>query len=457
MPQVNPQKSVRPPPDRRRRRSSGLGQLSLVEHALCPLDAKSSLRPNLVFDASYLFTDQGRHTRAARATVHGPLGLSASDEFYLWGLLALTFAAPDPDNELHATPHYCLRRLGMVDERARRGGRQYRQFADALERLSAVRYRNDHFYDPVRAEHRRVSFGFLSYSLPLDPESCRAWRIVWDPVFFEYTMAVGGYLRFDLDLYRGLDPAARRLFLFLAKIFSRRPATPRLDVRHLGENLIGFSPTLDVRDMKVKVARAVGRLADLGVVERGTGLFEKRGKGSYSLVLVRGGYFSSRERSRAPHAAESPLLEPLREIGFDEATAIRLVRAHPARVLREWVDITLAARERFGASFFRKSPQAYLIDNLKNAARGNRTPPDWWHALRKAEATVAERRTKQDPASPVAAAGDPGDLAGGAPGPIFARVREEMLSCFLAAGQPRDVASRNAERFAREHLRRRAV
>jgi hypothetical protein len=276
-------------------------------------------------------------------------------------------------------------------------------------------------------------------------------------VFFEYTKAIGGYLRFDLDVYRRLDPAARRLFLFLAKIFSRRPTTPRLDLRHLGENLIGFSPTLDVRDMKIKVARAVERLTDLGVVHRGPGLCEKHGKGSYSLVLVRGGYFSSRERSRAQHARESPLFEPLREIGFDEATAVRLVRKHPARILREWVDITLAARERFGPSFFRKSPQAYLIDNLKNAARGHRTPPDWWHALRRAEATVAERRTKQDPAPPVAMAGDSGDLAGRVPDPIFERVREEMLSCFLAAGQPRDVASRNAERFARKYLRRRAV
>ena len=96
-----------------------------------------------------------------------PLGLTAHDEFYLWGLLALTFSQPEPESEFHATPHYCLRQLGVIDQHDRRGGRQYRQFSTALERLSAVRYQNQAFYDPVRAEHRRVSFGLFSYSLPL--------------------------------------------------------------------------------------------------------------------------------------------------------------------------------------------------------------------------------------------------------------------------------------------------
>ena len=77
----------------------------------------------------------------------------------------------------------------MIDQHARRGGRQYRQFADALERLSGIRYQNHAFYDPLRGEHRRVSFGLLSYSLPLDCESSRAWRIFWDPLFFEILAA----------------------------------------------------------------------------------------------------------------------------------------------------------------------------------------------------------------------------------------------------------------------------
>ena len=68
----------------------GLGELSLVEHALCPLDSRKSLSENLVHSNAYFYTDRNRHQRKAQVRVNAPLGLSASDEFYLWGLLALT-------------------------------------------------------------------------------------------------------------------------------------------------------------------------------------------------------------------------------------------------------------------------------------------------------------------------------------------------------------------------------
>ena len=100
----------------------GWGQLTLVEHSLCPLDPRASLVENLVHEAGYFFMDAGRRWRKSNATITCPLGLSANDELYLWGLLALTFADPDPDGELHATPHFCLRRLGLIDARYSRGG-----------------------------------------------------------------------------------------------------------------------------------------------------------------------------------------------------------------------------------------------------------------------------------------------------------------------------------------------
>ena len=439
------------------RRNAGLGQLTLVEHALCPLDPRNSLRPDHAFEAGFRFADRNRHVKVASARIHCPLGLSAGDEFFLWGLLALTFAQPEPDIELHATPHFCLRQLGLIDAASRRGGRQYRRFAEALERLSTVRYRNDAFYDPIRAEHRKVSFGFLSYSLPLDPESSRAWRLIWDPLFFEFVNSVGGYFWFDLETYRGLDTASRRLFLFLSKVFCRRTTTPRLDVRELGVDLIGFASSLDTRDMKVKISRVVDRLVGLKIVEPCESLFTKHGKGSYSLVLTRGEFYASRGPDRRPSAVESPLHEPLRLIGFDRASAARLIRQYPHRILREWADITLAARERFGDSFFTRSPQAYLVDNLKNARLGKRTPPDWWHDVRKAEAkAVADRLrgTGKSQAHERRRDGQPEDPESKE---LLARVRDEMLRCFLAAGQPRHVAASNADRFAREHLRNRSA
>jgi hypothetical protein len=61
----------------RARSGAGVGQLSLVEHALCPLDPRASLRKNLVYETSYFFTDSARHQQEAKATVFSPLGLSA--------------------------------------------------------------------------------------------------------------------------------------------------------------------------------------------------------------------------------------------------------------------------------------------------------------------------------------------------------------------------------------------
>jgi hypothetical protein len=322
-----------------------LGQLTLVEHALCPIDTRASLVDNLVFDTGFFFTDAHRHSQFAQTNVLCPLGLCAGDEFYLWGLLALTCAHRRDDGILCATTHYLLRQLGLIDQHARRGGRQYQQFAVAIERLSFVRYRSDQFYDPIRAEHRKVSFGFLSYSLPIDPQSSRAWRIAWDPIFFELVRPIGGHFWFDLATYRQLDPACRRLFLFLCKVFARRTMTPRMPLRHLGESVIGFAPSLVTRDLKAKVQRCVVRLAQREVVSPAGGSFQKHGRGEYSLTLRRGRYFDRpRNIPSGVASSDTPLHEPLLAIGFDESTIGRLLRKFPHRLLQEWADITLAAR-----------------------------------------------------------------------------------------------------------------
>ena len=187
--------------------ASGPGQLSLVEHASVrwmrgpPCSRVSGTKP-------YSISRMPSDSITAQVEVSCTQGLSAHDEFYLWGLLALTLAQPNPETEFHATPHYCLRQLGLVDANARRGGRQYQQFAAAIERLSWVKYGCDAFYDPIRAEHCQVRFSFFSYRLPADPASSRAWRFHWDGQFFEFVKAVGGSLQFDLELYR--DSVLRR-------------------------------------------------------------------------------------------------------------------------------------------------------------------------------------------------------------------------------------------------------
>ena len=82
----------------------GVGQLSLVEHSLCPLDSHTSLVENFVHHSEYRYSDLQRRRHTAKARVFCPLGLSASDEFYLWGLLALTLSQTGDRSDLVATP-----------------------------------------------------------------------------------------------------------------------------------------------------------------------------------------------------------------------------------------------------------------------------------------------------------------------------------------------------------------
>lgn len=262
-----------------------------------------------------------------------------------------------------------------------------RQVTDSLARLAAVVYQNDRFYDPIRSEHRKVSFGFLSYSLPLEPESCRAWRIIWNPLFFEMVQAGAGHFRFDLATYRSLEPASRRLFLLLSKIFQRRPTSPRFDLLHLAVNVLGFSPTISAADLKKKVRRCVERLAELGVVAASASaeIFEKERAGQYCVTLQRGPYFDQKAAFVPLGIADSAVGESLAQIGFEPAAIQRLSKQYPTSILREWADITLAAHERFGPGYFKRSPAAYFVDNVQNARDGGRTAPDWWHELKKAE------------------------------------------------------------------------
>ncbi|TWU34897.1 hypothetical protein [Novipirellula artificiosorum] len=370
------------------RRISGVGQLSLVEHALCPLDPRLSLVENAVYAASYSYSNQEGKRSQANTRVFAPLGLSASDELFLWGLLSLSLRGrgAEPESELVATPHWFLSQLGLINQSTRRGGRQYQQFREAIRRLSVVNYMNDAFYDPMRREHRQVSFGFLSYSLPAELRSSRAWKIAWNPIFFEMVQAIGGNFRFDLAQYRAFDTASRRLFLFVSKILSRRVQLQAVEFDQLSVDTLGFSPSVPRRVRKDKVSRHLQKLIDLQVLSEAK--VYRTSTNKYFVSMTRGNYFSRQEshaRERSP--AESPMMDSLLAIGFEREPAVRLIsrfRYRP-RLLAEWCDITQAAIERFGKGFFKKSPMAFLIDSVDKASKGSRTPPDWWLEIKRLE------------------------------------------------------------------------
>lgn len=382
-------------PRRQVRAADGLAQLSFIEHALSPLDYAQAMHPGNVHQADYFYLDSNRHRQQAHARVIAPHGLSAADEFYLFGLLGLSFRDPDPQPIFTATPHFVLRQLGCIDAGSKRGGADYQSFRAAIRRLSAVVYENDAFYDPLKAEHREVMFGFLSYSLPLDPGTSRAWTFGWNPIFFDFVRTLQGSMAFDLDTYRTLDPASRRLFLLLKKIFWRQPQTHGFELRHLMVNVLGFSPSVPIWDLRVKLVRCLDGLLNREVIRLPGGtastkeLIRKLGKGDYCVAFTRGPYFERSTSDRPPlQMSDSPLYDPLKAIGFDDAAIARLLKTYKPKILAEWSDITLAAMEKKRGKFFTKSPQAYFVDNVAHAAKGTRTPPDWWRELRRREREI---------------------------------------------------------------------
>ena len=447
---------------------SGRAQLSLVEHALCPLDLAASLQNHLVHATTYGYRDRKGRLVVANVRVSCPSGLSAADEFTLWGLLALTFSQQEPSTEFHATPHYCLRKLGMIENNASKGGEDYQRFRETVRRLSRVIYENTGFYDPIRGEHRDVAFGFLKYSLPIDPESPRTWRFVWDQQFFEFCQATGGSLWFDLATYRKLDFASRRLFVLLQKIFYRYTVSPTFDVGRLCVDVLGFSPTVDMRNLKVKLGRCIGRLATEGVVRLPAGvarpqdLFVKQGVGKYRLVLARGPYFEGRGGKPAPLSAEeSPLIDPLRSIGFDDAAIRRILREYRQSIVREWADITLAARERHGEEFFKKSAAAYFLDNVRHAAAGTRTAPDWWRELRREELRRQREADREHLANVADAGGTDSEentfraYLEGEAREAFQQVAQRLIQDLIKVGKSHKDAKESGEYMARLHFRNR--
>ncbi|NLE39992.1 MAG: hypothetical protein GX621_18395, partial [Pirellulaceae bacterium] len=347
----------------------GHAQLSLVEHALCPLDIARLGFP-FTHETEYEFSDHNRHRRTASVRVVCPDGLSPTDELYLWGLLSLTFSQPKPSTDFYATPYYCLRQLSCIDPKASRsGGKNYALFRQAISRLSLVSYRNSAFYDPVRGEHRDVSFGFLSYSLPINSDSGRMWRFAWDPIFFEFCQAAAGALRFDFQLYRSLDPASRRLYLLLKKIFWRNDTSPDFDLHDLAVNVLGFSGNNELKILKRKITRCTEHLLEAGILCLPHGisdpkqLFTKRSKGHYGIRFHRGPHFEQTTETVKQELQDSPLYDPLQGIGLDDPTIARILRTYDPRLIAELADMTLAAGERFGEKFFKTSRQAYFMDN----------------------------------------------------------------------------------------------
>ena len=365
----------------------GIAQLSLLETALWPLSGKLT---SSVFETSYSYMTASGSMRA-EVKVRSTLGLQNIDEFVLWGLLGATLSRPDAGAMLLATPYWMLKHLGLDT-----GGSQYAMLRESLVRLTAASYQNTGFYNPETREREFAAFQFLSILLPtvggagniVDNDRC--WRIEWNPAFFRFCRATGGNLLFDLDLYRSLTPASRRLFLKLKDRFWRSKRV-FLNVDNLTIHGLGFSAERPLKKRKFDLTNCLRELLPHHVIALGSGqadprdLFQKRGKGSYVVVLYEGAYFrqplTTRATSEKNAITDDPLYEPLQQIGVDEAGIRRLFREFSRGVIGRWVRITDAAMHESPRGFpgFKVSPAAFLIDGIQN----NRTPPDWLYAHEK--------------------------------------------------------------------------
>jgi len=351
----------------------------------------------MLFETSFQFTDQNRNRKESHATVAAVHGLSSSDDLYLWGLLGLALSQVDASPDFYATPYWCLKQLGIIHD-GKKGSEEFRLFREALRRLAGVRYACDAFFDPIRREHREVSFGFLSYSLPLSDAKSRTWRFAWDPIFWELCSTNAGALRFDLPTYRGLSPASRRLYLLLKKLFWRSSESPELEIRELAVHALGFSATLPTKILKVKLAACVRELLDRGLLQLGLGqgsvaeCFTKKQKGVFTVKMYCGPTFHRVTEIAHGSVQDSPLYEPLAAIGFDTASIARIIKRYPSRLVQLWSDITLAAVEQ---RRIEQSPQAFFHYYIKRATADNGTPPDWWREIERKRRRQEEEQRRE--------------------------------------------------------------
>ena len=90
---------------------------------------------------------------------------------------------------------------------------------------------------------------------------------------------------------------------------------------------------------------------------------------------------------------------------------------------------------------------AYLIDNLKKSASDGRTPPDWWHDIRKAEEKKQDSLARQQSMTAVPSSSSE---TGGRQ--VFEQVRNDLVTAYLAAGLDDETALREASREAKRRI-----
>jgi hypothetical protein len=224
----------------------------------------------------------------------------------------------------------------------------------------------------------------------------------------------------------------------------------------LAINVLGFAETVPTKVLKTKIARCADRLLREQVIRLPQDaasvrhLFAKPAKGRHEVRFLRGPYFDRRhERSCQRNHQESPLYEPLRQIGFDAATSVRIIGQFKPKLIQEWTDITLAAIER---GIIKKSPPSYFMHYIQEAEARRTTPPDWWRELRRQE--QEQEREERRAASRKTADESFEQYLQVEAREAFERVMDRLFRGLRDAGQSESEARENAEYAARVQIHR---
>lgn len=142
-------------------------------------------------------------------------------------------------------------------------------------------------------------------------------------------MAAGGRFQFDLQTYKELDAASRRLFLLLHKICYRRRTSPVFCVKELMTSVLGYSETLSNSERNRKLKQIAIRLHRKGVVQFHSKDI-RNSDGQWRIQFQRGDYFEAlREARDQAVAGRSPLVDALISMGFESDDAGRICGRYP--------------------------------------------------------------------------------------------------------------------------------
>ena len=315
----------------------GRDEMNLAEFPLTGLTSRREKgKDTLVFEDSTPDKQAGR-TVKRRLTVSASTeyGLPrALDDEVILGLVQLSKAGSFSGRKISFVPAELFRLLGWREE-----GRSYARLETSLKRWLGVTLYYDnawrdnarkiwidehfHLLENVVVRRRRKGTGTEEVG-----EKRKLWSVTWNEVVFQSFEA--GYLKkLDMELYRTLRLAAsKRMYRFLDKRlhYRRRKA---FDLRTFACEHIGFGRRDDNAQLKRRLNPATDELEKVGFLEpiSEEDRYQKICRGKWEVVF-------ERKRREKSNRSVGSLEAALTQRGVWESVALRLVRDHPASMIR---------------------------------------------------------------------------------------------------------------------------